>query len=161
MAATTSPRPELPAGRILRFDGVTGAYLDTFVPPGSGGLRQPVKLLFRTDGRLYVASQSTGSVLRYDATTGAFLDAFVPQGSGGLSSPRGLTFGPDGSLYVADNDPAAIRRYDGKTGAFLDNYLTEANGLSSATYLIFLERPLPARQPPRNRPRALIPALRR
>src|SRR5439155_24357646 len=110
------------------------------------------------DGKLYVASPCTCIVTRYPATTGAFLAAFVPPGSGGLSSPRGLTFGPDGNLYVADNDPAAIRRYDAKTGAFLDNYLTETNGLSSATYLTFLERSSLTRQPPQIRPRAPIPA---
>jgi hypothetical protein len=33
-------------GTVRRFDGVTGAFIDDFVPPGSGGLENPLFLTF-------------------------------------------------------------------------------------------------------------------
>jgi hypothetical protein len=77
---------------VLRFDGTTGAFVDVFVPSGSGGLSLPVDLAFGPDGNLYVSSFFTDSVLRYSGTTGAFIDAFVPSGRGGLDGPTGLVF---------------------------------------------------------------------
>ena len=41
--------------RILRFDGQSGEFRDTFVPAGSGGLNIPVGLDFGPDGNLYYA----------------------------------------------------------------------------------------------------------
>src|SRR5688572_2658984 len=63
---------------ILRYRASTGAFVDEFVPPGSGGLSNPQGLIFGPDGHLYVSSAGTASVLRYNGTTGAFTDAFVP-----------------------------------------------------------------------------------
>jgi len=72
---------------VLRFDAMTGAFIDTFVPSGSGGLNGPIGLVFGADGNLYVSSVVSLSVLRFDGVTGAFIDAFVPSGSGGLDPP--------------------------------------------------------------------------
>jgi hypothetical protein len=119
-----------PAGSILRYEGLAGpnpgAFLGTFVPPGSGGLSTPAGLLFGPDGKndgkldLYVTSAvvSNGSnnrvdfvaapgsseVLRYDGATGAFIDTFVSQDSGGLQYPTFMTF--------TETDPATLN-YDG------------------------------------------------
>src|SRR5262249_48393264 len=35
--------------RVLRYDGLTGAFVDTFVPRHSGGLNQPYGILFGPD----------------------------------------------------------------------------------------------------------------
>ncbi len=86
--------------KVLRYDGQTGAFIDTFVADGSGGLDQPASLEFGPDGHLYVSSRGTDAILRYDGPTGAFIDAFVPPGSGDLDEPYTLLFGPDGHLYV-------------------------------------------------------------
>lgn len=45
--------------RVLRYDGTTGAFLDTFVPTAAGGLRNPAGLVFGPDGNLYVSSAGT------------------------------------------------------------------------------------------------------
>ena len=82
---------------ILRYDGVTGAYIDTFVPTGSGGLNEPGDLVFGPDGDLYVSSQAGNQVLKYDAS-GGFLGVVAT----GLSTPIGITFGSDGNLYIAN-----------------------------------------------------------
>jgi sugar lactone lactonase YvrE len=100
-------------GSVSRFQGPgganPGAFIDTFIPGGSGGLCNPVGLLFGPDGNLYVTSvvgfhsyqsgvrqfgavPGTSQVLRYDGVTGAFLDVFVTPDSGGLQLPVFMTF---------------------------------------------------------------------
>jgi DNA-binding beta-propeller fold protein YncE len=120
--------------RVLRFDGITGTLLGTFVgdDPNTpqdedGGLDGPTAAIFGPDGHLYVASFDTDRVLRYDGATGAFLGVFVgndpatPQDeTGGLDGPdAGMTFGPDGRLYVPSFQSNQILSYDPQTGAFL------------------------------------------
>jgi hypothetical protein len=123
-------------GGVLRYDGATGAFLDVFVPYGSGGLRYPHTLVFGPDGNLYVGSGgATGSVLRYDGVTGAFRDVFVSA----LASPRALVFGPDGNLYMAPGNGGYVTRYDGTTGAFIDAFVPagDGSGLTDPTGLVF------------------------
>ncbi len=117
---------------ILRYDGVTGAFLDEFVSPGSGGLRVPQNLRFGSDGLLYVVDSALDGVLRFDSDTGAFVDMFVESGSGGLDQPLGFCFAPDGNLYVSGGSNRAILRFDGKSGAFLDTFVTPGSGGLSA-----------------------------
>lgn len=123
---------------VRRFDAATGAYVDDFVSPGSGGLFGVRGLIFDGDGNLLVSDQNVnqptnGEVLRYQGSTGAFLDALVPEPMAPYA-PRGMVLGVDGLLYVADmggvvSPPAGgIARYDATTGAFVDR-LT-APGLS-------------------------------
>jgi DNA-binding beta-propeller fold protein YncE len=112
---------------VRRYDGTTGAFIDIFVPAGSGGLGGPRGLVFGPDGNLYVANNNTSLVLRYDGTTGAFLGAFAS--GGGLAAPEGLVFGRDGNLYVSSRaGNNGILRYDGTTGAFLDTFVAPGSG---------------------------------
>src|SRR5207244_3071481 len=126
---------------VLRYDGNTGAFLGTFVSPGSGGLNAPDSLAFGPDGNLYVTSTGfnggTGnypSVLRYDGTTGAFLGTFAS--GGGLSGPQGLQFGLDGNLYVSSFNTNQILRYSGTTGAAMGIFAS-GNTLGGPTYFAF------------------------
>src|SRR5438445_10352632 len=48
---------------VLRYDGVTGAFIDTFVASGSGGLSSPADLAFGPEGNLYVRSSVGNQVL--------------------------------------------------------------------------------------------------
>jgi streptogramin lyase len=120
---------------VLRYNEVTGDFLDAFVSSGSGMLDNPRGLIFGHDGNLYVSSFNTNSVMRYDGTTGAPLPApgqtdafFVPSGSGGLQNPTGLILGRDGNLYVSSNANSSVLRYNGTTGDFLDAFVPEGNG---------------------------------
>jgi len=88
---------------VARFDGQTGAPIDNFVPPGSGGLVNAAGLRFGPDANLYVADWGTDSVMRYDGQTGDPLPGpngtpgtaeFIPPGSGGVGGPHGLVFFP-------------------------------------------------------------------
>lgn len=134
-----SPGPDLLVGSretnsILRYNGTTGAFVGTFVEPGSGGLNFPTGMVLGPDGNLYVSSAFSDQVLRYDGDSGAFIDAFVATGSGGLDFPTGVAFGPDGNLYVSSRLTDQILRYDGTTGAFIDAFVpTGSGGLASPT----------------------------
>ena len=109
--------------QVLRYDGQTGAFIDAFVPAGSGGLSVPFGVVFGPDGNIYASSSGSSQVLRYNGQTGAFIDAFVPAGSGGLVFPEGLVFGPDGNLYVNSSGSSQVLRYNGQTGAFIDVFV--------------------------------------
>jgi len=99
---------------ILRFQGPKGrspgAFVDAFVPSGSGGLLEPLGLLFGPDANgdghqdLYVNSQlinpksfltvrGTSSVKVYDGVTGDYIRDFIPvELNGGLEGPGLMTF---------------------------------------------------------------------
>lgn len=131
-------------GEVLRYNGTTGAYMNTFVSQGSGGLSGLAGncLAFGPDGNLYVSSANTNQVLEYNGSTGAFVEVFVAAGSGGLTDPRGLTFGPDGNLYVTsfnvNSGANGIMRYDGPLTASPGSPLP-ASGQSGAAFVAQFE----------------------
>ena len=65
---------------VDRYDGATGAFIDTFVNSGSGGLSTSKGIQFGPDGNLYVTSTANDSVMRYDGNTGAYIDTVVTFG---------------------------------------------------------------------------------
>jgi sugar lactone lactonase YvrE len=124
-------------GAMLRYNGTTGQYINTFVAQGSGGLTSKgieAGVAFGPDGNLYVASSATNQVLEYNGSTGAFVEAFVTAGSGGLNNPLGITFGPDGNLYVASEVSNAVLRYQGPLAAS-PGAPDPATGQSGATFV--------------------------
>lgn len=116
----------LVAGRVNRFNGVTGEFIDAFIPPGPSGPVRPLVVVFGPDGNLYVGDIGPHSIRRYNGRTGAFLDEFLPPGSFGPTGPQLFVFGPDGNLYVVAPAPGlnAVRRFNGATGAFIDDFVT-------------------------------------
>jgi CSLREA domain-containing protein len=115
-----------PGGGVRRFDAFTGAFIDDFIPAGTGGLAFPNSIAIE-DGDIFVTSADTNEVLRFDGETGAFVDDFVSAFSGGLSTPRNLLF-HDGSLYVSSEDNDRVLRYDGTTGAFQETFVETGSG---------------------------------
>ena len=138
---------------ILRYDGVTGAFLDVFAA-GDGvdsmGLNGPNGLLFGPDDKLYVTTQGSvaidgqavfdfgfpSQILRYDLATGIG-EVFAPQpapspDSFGFVSFLGLAIGPEADLYVSDfaND---IRRYGLESGELLEILPTNYSGTSPSS----------------------------
>jgi glucose/arabinose dehydrogenase len=123
-------------GAVLRYNGTTGAFINTFVSQGSGGLAfgTDAGLAFGPDGNLYVTSEGTNQILEYNGSTGAFVEAFVSAGSGGLSDPRGVAFGSDGNLYVTSSHTNSIMRYQGPLASSPGAALPAA-GQSGATFV--------------------------
>src|SRR5207247_9709602 len=77
---------------VFRYNGVTGEFMDVFVPGNSGGLRRPLVLVFGPDGNLYVGdvgnvAQGGTAIRRYNARTGAFLAGFAGPGAGRMPRP--------------------------------------------------------------------------
>jgi uncharacterized membrane protein len=77
---------------ILRYDGTTGAFIDTFA--AGGGVNDPLGLAIGPDGNLYVASANTNNVLRYNGVTGAPIDAFCLRPWARWPDQRRLRSGP-------------------------------------------------------------------
>lgn len=109
--------------RILRFDGLTGAFIENFVDRFEGGMGEPSGITFDTSGNLYVASYTTNEILKFDSNGDVVPGGpFIAAGTGGLANPRGVTIGPDGLLYVANGASESILRFDPVTGDFIDDY---------------------------------------
>src|SRR2546426_5603718 len=45
--------PAVPDRAVFRYNGVTGEFMDVFIPGASGGLVRPLALVFGPDGNLY------------------------------------------------------------------------------------------------------------
>lgn len=124
--------PSFESGDVLRYNGTTGAFMDKFIPSGSGGMSQPRQMLWK-DGKIYVSSDNGNKVVRYNATTGAFLDTFITAGSGGLSGATGMVFSGN-SLFVASGRNNRVLKYDATTGTFQGIFAsTGLNGPVSLT----------------------------
>jgi DNA-binding beta-propeller fold protein YncE len=124
-------------GQVLRYNGVNGSFIDAFISAGSGGLANPVDVLFCQNEFVCVGDLGLG-VLRYRAANGAFVDNFIPAGRGGLNSPTAMTLGPDGHLYLCNRDNNAVLHYHSGTGEFLGAFVTSGNGgLSGPAGLAF------------------------
>jgi DNA-binding beta-propeller fold protein YncE len=124
-------------GRVQRYDGSTGAFIDDFVPANSGGLKGSEALIFQNDGFLYVSNFGTnpsssgmnmhdGQVTRYNATTGAFDSVFVAS-TDTRGNCDGMAFGPNGDLFVSvlnrdSPDVNGVLSFDGTTGAFKSQF---------------------------------------
>ena len=85
---------------VREFAAGSGAFRQTLVASGAGGLAGPRSLAFGADGALYVTSEQNDSVKRYDRDRGSYLGDFVAPGSGGLDQPFDLAFGADSGPAV-------------------------------------------------------------
>ncbi|MHC4064670.1 MAG: M12 family metallo-peptidase, partial [Planctomycetota bacterium] len=131
-------------GRVLEYDGATGAFLGVLVTVfNNGGLTAPRGLLFTPDGRLLVASLGTNAVLEFAGDTGWFIRQFNDGGTATrltMDEPWGLRIGPDGDVYVSRHGTAAhppvesggqhlhltqarVYQFDVDTGRFVRAYL--------------------------------------
>lgn len=113
---------------VVRYDGVTGQPLGTFVASRSGGLKTPEGLTFDpSESYLLVTSTTTGGagdILKYDAATGAFIGVAA---SFGLNTPKDVKFGPDGLIYVASGGNDRIIRYT-ESGSYVDDFVPAGSG---------------------------------
>ena len=117
-------------GEVREFNSVTGAYISTFVAPGSGGLVQPGDIKFH-GGTLYVADHGNyvnntqyggSSVVTYDASSGANTGAinfnFSAAPSGMEFDPRSASLGGNpNNLYISLFNSNQVAQYNTSTRA--------------------------------------------
>ncbi|HKR66042.1 MAG TPA: hypothetical protein VJZ00_20085 [Thermoanaerobaculia bacterium] len=125
---------------IVRFDGLTGEFLDVFATSGRSGLEQMTDLAFGADGALFVANarnSGDGAILRFDRATVRRRSVSSPGTTSVFATrpglfPLAIAFGPDHNLYVSADANAGsdgtILRFDGTTGAFIDVYVSSVLG---------------------------------
>lgn len=123
--------------RIRRYDGTTGAFIDSLGEALPSANSAYAGIAFGTDGLLYSSRFHVSRIERLATTPGGANSVFVAEGLGGLDHPRALSFGPDGLLYVASQNSNKVLRYDAKTGAFVGTFISV--GLDSATSLAFVQ----------------------
>lgn len=78
---------------VLRFDGVSGTFVDVFVAAGAGGLDGPAGMVFDAEGVLHVASINNDRVLRFGAD-GAPLAELIDGPGSGVAAPTHVTLAP-------------------------------------------------------------------
>lgn len=140
-------------GKILRYSGKTGAFIDEFA---SGGLIRPYGSAFGADGNLYVSSFLTDQILRFDGKTGAFIDVFASakeilpgdRKPGQLNGPNDLLFTPDGRLLVTTQGSIAIPDPD-RPGSFKASFTNLPSQVLSydtktGASTVFIDQPSPS-----------------
>jgi hypothetical protein len=141
MMAGFSPRAELfvsshDNSRVVRFNEVTGALIDVFVPNFDARIQFPHGLAFGRDGNLYVVSAGNDSVVRYNGQTGQYIDTFVTAGSGGLDYPVALVFRNE-YLYVSSQLNDRVIRYNAISGAYVDTFVAASAELDGPSDMVF------------------------
>lgn len=123
---------------IVRFDSLSGDFVDVYATSGQAGLVMPWDLTFGPDGALFVAnaSNTSGNILRFNPPSSRaravnnFSSAVFATYPG--LTPLAIAFGPDQNLYVSNSDGSGngggILRFDGRTGAFIDVFVPAVEG---------------------------------
>jgi DNA-binding beta-propeller fold protein YncE len=123
---------------IVRFDSLSGDFVDVYATSGQAGLVMPWDLAFGPDGALFVAnaSNTSGNILRFSPPSSRaravnnFSSAVFATYPG--LTPLAIAFGPDQNLYVSNSDGSGsgggILRFDGRTGAFIDVFVPAVEG---------------------------------
>ena len=112
---------------ILRFDGVTGEFIDVFA--SSGGLNGPAGMLFDDkSSSLYVSSKNSNQILRYDSRTGEFIKIFIPDDDRGVLKPESIIKGPDDNIYVSSSGTNQILKYDSNSGDLIGPFVSDKSG---------------------------------
>lgn len=129
-------------GEVLRYDAVTGEFIDALVPATAPGTSPapflPRGMVLGKHHILYVVDLGQpgvdalpGRVAMFDVRTGEYLGDLETPDFDGVFRPRGIVIGPDGDLYVTVTnlgDPTApasgnvggyVLRFEQKTGEFL------------------------------------------
>lgn len=126
-------------GEIVRFDALTGEFVDVWLRGGEGGLTWPWKIAFSATGDLLIvnwtpSAHNTILLARIRPRASHHIRRAVAPTTSVLIArdawfPLYVATGPDGHIYVSDSAGAgAVLRFHGRTGAFLDAFVAEVEG---------------------------------
>jgi len=97
---------------ILRYNGTTGAFMNTFAGGGVGGVWVYGRgMAFDQNGNLYVGD-SSDAVHRYNSQGASIGDLLVNSVNPTLREPLGMTFDAQGDLLVTCSASNMVVRYD-------------------------------------------------
>ncbi len=114
---------ESDAGKVRRYhtDCMKWTPLEDFASGAYDGipLRQPMGLAKDTEGRVYIAEQTTGGRLLRFSAAGVFLDTLGREGVEFSGNPHTLAAGPDGFIHLSTafgTNAGKVYRIDPATG---------------------------------------------
>jgi len=124
-------------GEIVRFDGLTGDFIDVYVHSGEGGLVWPYNIAFGYAGELFVANSTGngGNILRFQRggwpipsrARRSAVFATYPD-----FNPLYIAIGPDHHLYVSQSGSSgsggSILRFDENSGKLIDVFVADVEG---------------------------------
>lgn len=118
---------------VLRYDGITGHYIDTFTT--GAPLIEPTDIKFGPTGNIFVTNSGGSSLLIFNGNNGQLLDTI---GTGDLHAPTGIAF-REKTLYVANQTQHNVVRYDGSAMNWPQFVAAGAGGLDGPMYMLFTE----------------------
>ncbi len=115
------------AGKIKRYNGITGAFIDDFVV-GVANTPQTLSnvstLKFTEDGVLHAMTSLPPRISRFDAYTGAFLQqVFTISSIMQMIQSRDFIFHPPSGDYIILGTNGRGQRYNKTTGALVSNFI--------------------------------------
>lgn len=117
---------------IQRHNGVTGAFISTFIAPDPTGRMIPFIPLLGPDRMLYISDRGVGrAIRRYDVATGAQDPGFFIDGAArglAMGDPQFYAFGRDDNIYVTSLATHRVLRFSGVDGAYIDDFVSEREG---------------------------------
>jgi hypothetical protein len=119
---------------VLKFDGITGAPMGTFIDSSGLAAAEPAfdpgDMEIGPDGNLYIMGHFNGpfgdprGIHKFSGTTGAYLGVFSEARP--FRHQHGLAFGLDGNLYQGNVDARSVEKFLGTTGAFAGTFAGDA-----------------------------------
>jgi uncharacterized protein (TIGR03437 family) len=122
-------------GKILKFDGKTGAALPDFA-----SVTEPLGLAFGPDKNLYVVTNQPDGVRKFSGIDGHSMGAATGIPEGALKGAFAIAFGPDGNLYVTGTLSGTVVRINSSTLAFMPPVFATLPA-SGAGGLLFVPNP--------------------
>jgi len=119
---------------VDRFSNA-GAFLGTFIAPGTGDLDDARGLAISPTGDVFVSDFADSEILRFNAA-GTFMGVFASGAA--IQTPFDLAFGTGGDLYVGSSGNDAVIRLDALTGASLGPFTSgNPQPIGGPHYMVF------------------------
>jgi cellulose synthase/poly-beta-1,6-N-acetylglucosamine synthase-like glycosyltransferase/DNA-binding beta-propeller fold protein YncE len=107
---------------VLRYDGITGNFIDSFVNKSRDGIDMPTGLTIGPNGNLYATSGNTHQVFKYDPDNPIFgTEKFVTDKSNKLNQPTHLEI-KDDEICVSGASNNIVNCYHSDTGDYVKTH---------------------------------------